>query len=101
MTFLSHRFIPSFLERKHQSAIVNLSSQSIVYNLRTLSVYTGTKAYNNSFSKCLSEDYKGNSKLTQIAFKSLTVDLTLSRLRELSTQKILCPALHKNALDGL
>ena len=48
-----------FLERKNKKcAIINLSSQSIAFSLIGLSVYTGTKAYNDHFSRCLSEDYK-------------------------------------------
>jgi len=58
MTYLTHRIIPLFLERKHKNCgIINLSSQSVTFALRKLSVYSATKAYNDHFSKCLSEDF--------------------------------------------
>lgn len=63
MTFLTQKMVPLFLERKKKCAIINLSSQSITFSLRTLSVYTGTKAYNDNFSRCLSQDYAGRIKL--------------------------------------
>ena len=59
MTYLTHRIIPMFLERKDKKCgIINLSSQSTSFSLRNLSVYTATKAYNDHFSRCLTEDYK-------------------------------------------
>lgn len=57
---MTQKFVPMFLERKKKCAIVNLSSQSIAFSVRNLSVYTGTKAFNDSFSKCLSQDYQGS-----------------------------------------
>lgn len=56
---MTQKILPMFLERKKRCAIINLSSQSIAFSVRNLSVYTGTKAFNDSFSKCLSQDYKG------------------------------------------
>jgi len=50
------------LERKaFKSGIINLSSHSITCPFKNLSVYTATKAYNDLFSRCLSEDYRSIS----------------------------------------
>lgn len=58
MTYLCHKIVPMLLERKQKKcAIINLSSQSVAFALKSLSVYTATKAYNDLFSRCLSEDY--------------------------------------------
>ena len=57
MTYLTHKMIPIFKERRKKSAIINLSSQSVAFTLKGLSVYTATKAYNDHFSRCLSQDY--------------------------------------------
>ena len=58
MTFLTSKLLPHFLERKKRSAIINLSSQSIIIPFKDLAVYTATKAYNDKFSRCLAEDYE-------------------------------------------
>jgi NADP-dependent 3-hydroxy acid dehydrogenase YdfG len=57
MTHLTARILPHLLERKSRSAIINLSSQGINCPFKDLTVYTATKAYNDLFSRCLSEDY--------------------------------------------
>ena len=59
ITFMSHKVIPLFLERKKKCAIINLSSQSVQHSLRKVSVYTATKAYDSLFSHGLTQDYQG------------------------------------------
>ncbi len=59
MTHLTSKIMPHMLERKQKSAIVNLSSFSIRCPFSNLAIYTATKAYNDLFSRCLSEDYIG------------------------------------------
>jgi 17beta-estradiol 17-dehydrogenase / very-long-chain 3-oxoacyl-CoA reductase len=59
MTYLNQKYIPIFLERQKRCAIINLSSLSVFFTLKGLSVYAGTKAFNNHFSRCLAQDYKG------------------------------------------
>jgi 17beta-estradiol 17-dehydrogenase / very-long-chain 3-oxoacyl-CoA reductase len=61
MTNLTSKIIPHMLERKQKSAIVNLSSFTIQCPFNGLAVYTATKAYNDLFSRCLSEDYLGTA----------------------------------------
>lgn len=65
MTFLTHKMLPLFKERKKKCAIINLSSQSVSFTLKGLSVYTATKAYNDHFSRCLSQDFEGKNSHIQ------------------------------------
>lgn len=63
MTYLTNRVLPMMLERKHRSGIINLSSSSTMCPFKTIAVYTGTKAFNDLFSRCLSEDYLGKCEI--------------------------------------
>ena len=86
-TFLS-KVIPLFLERKKKCAIINLSSQSIFYKLKTLSVYTATKAFNSIFSECLAQDYLGTNVKIKVSSMFLTVLQLLCRQLAQTIQKI-------------
>lgn len=56
ITHLTHRLIGNMRKRTNRSAIVNLSSMSIIVPFQTLSVYAGTKAYDDVFSRALTEE---------------------------------------------
>ena len=100
MAFMTQKLIPLFLERKQKCALINLSSQSVALSLKTLSVYTGTKAFNALFSQCLSQDYLGTYIRMQMRLIFSTVLQQLSQQLEPGTPNNLFHALLNNALDG-
>lgn len=68
MTYMTQLLLPSMLERKSKSAIVNLSSLSVTIPMKYLSVYTATKGYNDLFSRILSQEYSGKTLSTQVRY---------------------------------
>jgi 17beta-estradiol 17-dehydrogenase / very-long-chain 3-oxoacyl-CoA reductase len=48
-------------KRSFRSGIINLSSNSVLVPFPTLSVYSGTKAFDDVFSRCLTEDCKNTN----------------------------------------
>ena len=100
MAFMTQKLIPLFLERKQRCALINLSSQSVALTLKTLSVYTGTKAFNALFSQCLSQDYLGSYNIIQMKSIFSTVLQQLYRQLEPGTPNNLFPALLNNVPDG-
>ena len=100
MAFMTQKLIPLFLERKQRCALINLSSQSVALTLKTLSVYTGTKAFNALFSQCLTQDYLGMNIVVQMKSIFSTVLQQLSRQLGQDTPNNLFHALLSNALDG-
>lgn len=97
---MTQKLVPMFLERNKKCAIINLSSQSIAFSVRNLSVYTGTKAFNDSFSKCLSQDYKGMFYLKKMSLISWTVSQLLSLQLEPNIPKTLLLVVLLTVLDG-
>ena len=61
---MSQMLIPPMLERDARSAIINISSQSILLPFRMVSVYTATKSYNDLLSRCIAQEYRGSLPLT-------------------------------------
>jgi short-subunit dehydrogenase len=54
MAYLTHYILPLFLQRKNKKcAIINLSSHIINFALRNITTYSGTKAFNDHFSRSL------------------------------------------------
>jgi short-subunit dehydrogenase len=58
---MTKRLLPKLLNRfdkKNRSAIINISSITGEYPQPYAAVYSGSKAFNDYFSICLSEEFK-------------------------------------------
>mmetsp|Transcript_24023 Transcript_24023/g.42669 ORF Transcript_24023/g.42669 Transcript_24023/m.42669 type:complete len:299 (-) Transcript_24023:1869-2765(-) len=81
-TFLSHAFIPHFLERyeteKKRSFILNLSSMSTVNITSDGAVYAASKSYNDFLSRALSYEYEKAIQVTSLAPGVVKTNMTLN-----------------------
>ncbi len=55
MTMMTHCMLPKMLNRKHRSAIINVSSFSAEHPIPYISTYSSTKVYNDFFSRAIEQ----------------------------------------------
>lgn len=57
-TILTRRLIPRMLQRSQRSGIINMSSYAAVVPSPPASIYSGTKSYNDFFSRAIEKDIR-------------------------------------------
>ncbi|TVU29393.1 hypothetical protein EJB05_20957, partial [Eragrostis curvula] len=96
VTRVTHAVLPGMVERK-RGAVVNIGSgaASAVPSDPLYSVYVGTKAYVDQFSKCLYVEYKSKGIHVQC---QVTTDLFWQQMYLVSNINSFCTVEEKNAL---
>lgn len=79
VTFMTRIVLPQMLERK-KGAIINLSSLTGVIPTPLLTVYSGSKAYVDYFSRCLQAEYKNSGVIIQSILPAF-VTTKMSKMR--------------------
>ena len=72
--FMTEKLIPSFLNRKNKSAIINVSSGASVRTVPYFNIYSAVKAFEDVFSRSLSMEY--SNKIDIISLRALGVNTT-------------------------
>jgi len=91
--------LPRMLEHK-AGAVINLSSMSGLVPTPMLAVYSGTKAYINFFSQCLSSEYKSRGIVAQSVTPGLVVS-NMSKVRKTSLMVASPEAIASASIDTL
>ena len=59
MTFLSRRILPTMLKRQFKAGIINVASVRALVSFPRMPGYSGTKRFNDYFSRSLSYEVEG------------------------------------------
>lgn len=70
MTILTRRILPKMMQRKERSGIINVSSLRGTLPFARMPGYSGTKKFNDIFSRALSYEVEGKCKWIQIRLMS-------------------------------
>jgi len=82
---LTKAIIPQMLKRSSRSAIINIGSTSGKRPMPYFSVYSGTKAFNDFFSKALSVEYRKNIDILSVRPLFVSTQMTYRKKVEMDT----------------